>query len=315
MRIGIIGYDNCFMSTVTGLYEFFQLANSLQESGEEIIPTLVTVSDNACSFSGFQLKSDCSIESDTDFDWIVLPAQAGADNEMSHELVSFLKEQNKKGVKIGTVCAGVRWLAETGLLNGRTATSHWNIADSLREQFPLVNWQTQKMLVHEGDFVTAGGVMAWQELALFIIGKEVSMELASLVSKVMLIDSHRVTQSPYEFIEFPISKSDVVIADSQRWMHENYGGPVTIDLLADLVFLSKRTYARRFKKATNYTPITYLQELRIQECKHLLESCSLSFEEITGVVGYQDVNTFRSLFIKRTGISPKQYRIKFSLLL
>lgn len=115
-------------------------------------------------------------------------------------------------------------------------------------------------------------------------------------------------------MEFPITQNDNAIAESQRWLHDNFSSSVTLDELADQVFLQKRTFAQRFRKATNYTPITYVQELRLQESKRLLETTALTFEEITDCVGYRDVNSFRALFLKRTGITPKGYREKFSVL-
>ncbi len=319
MKIGIVGYDQLFMATVSGLYEFFQYANilrgSVDASIEEITPCIVATSQQPLSFSGFTVNAEYSIDDDLDLDWIILPAHVGGVDYSIEDLPQFLQAQHNKGVKIASVCAGAQWLAESKLLDGKRATTHWKIVETVRERYPNVNWDPQQMLIDEGDIVTTGGVMAWQELALFIIGKEISMELASTVSKMMLIDTHRVVQSPYEFVEFSISKSDTLIAESQKWLHENFSSSITVDLLADKLFLSKRTYVRRFKKATNYTPISYLQELRLQECKRLLESKSISFEEITHLVGYKDVNSFRTLFLKRTGISPKVYREKFSLII
>lgn len=306
------------MATLSGLYEFFSFANMLREKIAEPLPEItaavVSSAKELRSFTGFPIPVDAQFSDGVLYDWILLPAHTGDISDHQPELTAFLTAQHEKGAKIGSVCAGAQWLADTGLLNGRRATTHWNRIELFREKYPQIEWQAKQIIVDEGSLVTAGGIMAWQELALFIIGREISMELASLISKTMLIDSHRTMQSPYEFVEFPITQNDSVIAESQRWLHDNFNRTVTLDNLSERSFLQKRTYVRRFRKATNFTPIAYVQELRLKECKRLLEATPLSFEEITDCVGYKDTNSFRSLFIKRTGITPKQYREKFSLL-
>lgn len=200
MRIGIVGYNHAFMATLSGLVEFFSFAERLREKIQEplpeIKPIIVGSSQKTTSFSGFSIPIEVTFEEEHSFDWLLLPAHVGGMDFDQPELVAYLKRQHDRGTKIGTVCAGAQWLADTGLLNQKKATTHWNRIDLFCEKYPEVEWLPKQIIVDEGSLVTAGGIMAWQELALFIIGKELSMELASLTSKIMLIDSHRTMQSP-----------------------------------------------------------------------------------------------------------------------
>lgn len=224
----------------------------------------------------------------------------------------WLARQGRKGACLCSVCAGAFLLAQTGLLKGRKATTHWNLADSFATRFPDILLKRERMLIDEGDCITAGGVSAYMDLSLYLTARFGSPELAASLSKLLLIDPSRHLQSPYRTCSFIKNHGDTAILAVQKWLEENYAKPTTIHELADKAGLGERTFMRRFKKATGDTPLEYLQQLRIEGARKLLETTSETVEGITFKSGYEDISSFRKLFKNQTGLSPSAYRQKFS---
>ncbi len=155
------------------------------------------------------------------------------------------------------VCAGVFPVAETGLLDKRKATTHWNLADDFQNRYPDVFLKKEKMIVDEGDIVTAGGVTAYMDLSLYLIARFGSSDLASSVSKTLLIDPSRKSQTPYTAFSFNTAHGDGDILKTQEWMEKNISNSLSVASLAEKAGLGERTFARRFKKATGDTPLEY----------------------------------------------------------
>jgi len=217
-----------------------------------------------------------------------------------------------KTLQAAAVCAGAFLLAQTGLLKGRKATTHWNLADSFAKRFPDIVLKREKMLIDEDDYITAGGVTAYMDLSLYLTARFGSPELAASLSKLLLIDPSRHLQSPYQTCSFIKNHGNTAILAVQKWLEGNYTKPIIIHDLADKVGLGKRTFMRKFKKATGDTPLEYLQHLRIEGARKLLETTSETVEGITFKSGYEDISSFRKLFKNQTGLSPSAYRKKFS---
>ncbi len=229
------------------------------------------------------------------------------------KLIEWLHEQNKKGVIICAVCAGVFLVAEAGLLDKKKATTHWQLADDFKTRYPNVYLKKEKMIVDEGDVITAGGVTSYMDLSIYLAGRFGSFELASSVSKLLLIDPSRRLQTPYTIFNFNNAHGDGNILKAQQWMESKITTPMSISDLAKKASLGERTFARRFKKATGDTPLEYLQHLRIGKARTFLETTEESIDSITYAIGYEDVSSFRRLFKKITGLSPSSYRKRFSL--
>ena len=170
------------------------------------------------------------------------------------------------------------------------------------------------MLIDEGDCITAGGVSAYMDLSLYLTARFGSAELAASLSKLLLIDPSRHVQSPYQTCNFIKNHGDTQILQVQEWLAGNYDQSIAIHNLASRVGLGERTFMRKFKKATGDTPLEYLQQLRIEMARKLLETTLETIEGITLKSGYEDISSFRKLFKKHTGLSPSAYRKRFSFL-
>jgi len=215
------------------------------------------------------------------------------------------------GVRIAGVCSGVALLAKAGLLDGRRATTHWGVAKYYMERFPAVDWQPEYLVTDAGNLCCGGGVNAAADLALYLVEKYCGREVASQSARAMLIEMPRTWQVAFAHISPRTMHADAPILDAQDWLHKHYTGEISIERLAEMVGMSPRNFARRFKEATGRTPLNYLHTLRVETAKRLLENGRLSVQEIMLEAGYEDGIFFRKLFRRHTGVSPTQYRARF----
>jgi transcriptional regulator GlxA family with amidase domain len=313
----------CLSSAICGSVDAFSIANIMwqfmgQDKESPLFKTTMTSVDGKIVMTngGISLQPDCSIEDQKDMDIIVIPAffpPFDLESERVETICNWLREQHAKGVSIASTCTGTFLLAKSGLLNGKIATTNWQFASKFKRMFPEVYLRVDRILTEDNGIYCTGAATAFMDICLYFIKKFGSEELARLCSKALLIAPDRQSQSPYIVYDFWKSHTDQAILKSQNWMETHYAGQVTIDQIADSAGISPRHFIRRFKKATGEPPIAYLQLLRIENAKRKLEISKDSVNEITWQVGYEDINSFRRLFRKHTGLSPKEYRNKFSL--
>jgi len=321
-NIAILALENCMKSSVIGPLDILCVASLEWQRllSDETPPlfNLVVVTDDGLPvtcFNGIEIHPDQKKDDCIHLDVIFIPVIWGDLEPIlsNKNLIAWLRRQNKKGVCICAVCGGVFVAAETGFLAGRRATTHWALAADFKNRYPDVILKQEKMLMDEGDFITAGGVTAYMDLSLYLAGRYGSQELALLLSKQLLIDPLRKSQTPYTSFSFNKAHADANILKIQSWMEKNSSENMTIVSLADKAGLTQRTFARRFKKATGDTPIEYLQHLRIGKARTLLETTGDPIDHIIWQTGYDDISSFRRLFKKITGLTPTAYRKKFSV--
>lgn len=321
VQIAILALENCMQSSVTGPMDILSVATfenkRILPDEPELLFNQMIITNNGqpvTSFNGTKIAPDMGKNACDNLDIIFVPVVYGDLEPMlsNRELIEWLHDQNKKGVFICAVCAGVFLAAETGLLDHKKATTHWHLADDFQNRYPSVILKKEKIIVDEGDIITAGGATAYMDLSLYLIGRFGSSELASSVSKLLLIDPSRRLQTPYKLFDFNRVHNDKHILKAQLWMEKNFAAPLTITRIADKAGLGERTFARRFKKATGDTPLEYLQRFRIGNARTRLEATNDPIDTITYAAGYEDVSSFRRLFKKTTGLSPTAYRKRFS---
>jgi len=220
----------------------------------------------------------------------------------------------EKNVVIAAMCTGVFLLAETGLLDGRIATTNWQFIDVFRKNYPRVKLKPQLILTEDNGLICSAATTAFYYLCLSVIEKYGSRELISKCSKSLLLDQNKPLQSPYIIFHNRKNHQDDQVREAQNIMERNYSENVKIDTIAENVGISPRHFKRRFRAATGHSPLNYLQQLRIEIAKNNLEMTQDTIDSITYQVGYEDSNSFRKLFKRHTGLSPKQYRDKFQIL-
>lgn len=320
-RLGIVLFDNCTATMVTGVMDILSLSNTLLKgSGGKPLFTIDTISLSGkpvCSYSQFPIHASKSIRSRYRYDLLYIPGFIGDTEAIikgNRALIKWIGLQATKNKSIvSAACNGNFLLAETGLLANKKATTHWNLVQEFRAKYKYTELQPEKIIVDDGNTISAAGVTACFNLALHIIQRFGSIELSLSCAKIFLVDSGRRIQSPYQMYQSPKNHGDLDITRLQNWIESNYKENTTLDTLCGIGNIAKKTLLRRFKKATGETPLVYLQKIRIENAKRLLESKNLSFSEVTWEVGYNDVSSFHKTFKAETGLTPIEYRTKFSL--
>jgi transcriptional regulator GlxA family with amidase domain len=227
------------------------------------------------------------------------------------DLVDWISARYRDGACIYSACSGALLLAETGLLDGRDATSHWGYGDLFKRRYPQIRFRPEPNLCFAdpgGRIVTAGGTTSWHDLALHIISRHVSPGEAMRIAKVYLLKWHDEGQLPYEPLVRQQPHSDAAVRACEGWLKEHFREPGAVARVVAYARMPERTLKRRFKLATGLALMDYLQNLRVEEAKRLLESSDRAVDEISYETGYEDASFFRRLFKRRTGVAPAQYR-------
>lgn len=231
--------------------------------------------------------------------------------------IEWLKQRHNEGAIIATACSGSMLLAEAGMLDGLDATTHWAWCDALRRRHPSVKVHEQRALVITGEsqrLVMAGGGTSWMDLALYLIGRTVDVEVAMQVARLNLIDWHHIGQQPFARLARTRQVDDAVIARCQTWIAEHYHEANPVTAMVRLAGLAERTFKRRFQLATGMSPLEYVHTLRLEEAKHLLEVSDLPVEAVAEEVGYEDAGFFSRLFRRQVSLTPAHYRRRFAAL-
>jgi transcriptional regulator GlxA family with amidase domain len=228
-------------------------------------------------------------------------------------LYPLLREMRARGTLIAANCSSVFILAESQLLDGGAATTSWMLARAFRERFPQVQLRLDRILV-EGDRLSCSGVTtAYWHQALRIVEKLAGADIAADVARLLLVDINRSSQAPYMALSLQdyLQHDDQLVMRAQEWIREHLQQAFSLKVLSAHVATSERTLIRRFNHVLGMTPTDYLQMLRVDFCKRLLENSSLAMDEVCERVGYGDASSFRRLFKRATGLSPRSYRAQF----
>jgi transcriptional regulator GlxA family with amidase domain len=227
------------------------------------------------------------------------------------QLTPWLVNAHSNGAMITSVCSGALLLAAAGLLNGLDATSHWGFCDVISRQFPEIKIRRERILIPAGEghrIVTAGGASAWGDLLLYLIGRLAGQEEARRLAKVYLLQPHNEGQLHYASLVAGAQHEDGLVAEAQIWAADNYALATPVAAMAKRCGLKERSLLRRFRKATGQTPVDYIQTLRIEEAKQMLETTDLPIEDIAAEVGYTETSSFRNAFRRYVGMSASLYR-------
>jgi transcriptional regulator GlxA family with amidase domain len=244
---------------------------------------------------------------------LVLPPSLHAERSRSHapDLLAWIRARHGEGTLVCSVCAGAFLLAETGLLEGRPATTHWGLGEDFAARFPGVHLDTDRLVIDDGDLLTAGGLMAWVDLGLRLVHRFLGTATLLATSRHFLVDPGGREQRFYAPFAPVLTHGDAAILRVQHWLQERGGRDVAVPEMAARAHLSERTFLRRFQAATGLTPTDYLQHLRVGRARDRLERTDRSVEAIAWEVGYRDAGAFRKVFQRILGLTPGDYRRRF----
>jgi len=322
VNITFIVDTGCIFSGISGLIDSFNIANiwHATNTGEWLEPLFTTrilsQDGKAVKVSGgFQIIPEGGFQDFEQTDVVVVPpylpnADLLAANATS--LLDWIIARYEQGTTIASVCTGSFVLAETGLLDGKLATTHWFYAKLFKRRYPKVVLDSDKVLTQDKGLICSGSVSAFYYLGLHLIESFASSLLATQCSKSLLVDPSKASQASYAVFNGHKDHGDKDILRAQKLMESNYADAIKMEDLARQVGISPRHFIRRFKKVTNETPLSYLQQIRIERAKDYLENTSETVNEITQVIGYENSSSFRKLFKEATSLSPSEYRSRFT---
>ena len=228
------------------------------------------------------------------------------------EAIPHFKRLYKDGTSLASLCIGAFLLAETGLLDGKKCSTHWAYINEFREKYPDVEIEDGSIITEHETIYSSGGANSLWNLLLYLIEKYSDRETAVMISKYFALDIGRESQSQFAIFRGQRNHDDAAVKTVQDYIESHYEDKLTIETLAALINMGRRTFERRFKLATNNTPVEYIQRVRIEAAKLSFEASRKNVSEIMYNVGYTDSKAFRDIFKKITGLTPIEYRNKFA---
>ena len=300
------------------LYMFKAVNQFLQSSGKAPLfkVELVGLSKEIkLDNSLFSVHTDKLLKDVKKTDLIFIPALSGDMKtalELNRGLVPWIVEQYQNGAEIASLCVGAFLLASTGLLNGKKCSTHWNQANEFRTMFPEVELVDGSIITEEQGIYSSGGANSYWNLLLYLVEKYTDRDTAILASKFFAIDIDRDSQSSFMMFQGQKEHDDADIIKTQEFIETSYHDKITVDQLASMVAVGRRSFERRFKKATNNTVVEYIQRVKIEAAKRRFESSYKNINEVMFDVGYTDTKAFRTIFKKITGLTPIEYRNKYN---
>lgn len=310
------GYAN--MSSIYGSYEILKRADAYwQKAGNRFILDI--------QIAGFEPELQLNnglftihpadIRGIKSTDLIIIPSIAYNYETViveNKDLIHWITEQYKNGAEIASICTGAFLLAATGLIDGKTCSTHWNAASDFTRMFPNIILNVDKLINVERGIYTNGGAYSFLNMILFLIEKYFDRDTAILCSKVFEIDIERTSQSPFLIFQAQKNHGDDLICQAQTYIEENMSEKISFEELASKLATSRRNFDRRFIKATGNTPVEYMQRVKVEAAKRALEKGRKNIFEVMDEVGYSDDKAFREVFKKITGLSPLDYKAKYN---
>lgn len=307
------------LSSIVGCYKVFTRVNDyLVNNGRKPAFSIQLVSNSKTIqvHEGlFSVHPNATLKQVQKTDLIIVPAIKGdypTAIKANKDLYPWITAHYKKGAEVASICTGAFLLASTGLLNGRSCSTHWIAADRFTAMFPDVKLVTEKVITDEHGIYTNGGAFSFLHLLLYLIEKYCGRETAIFCSKVFEIDIDRDTQAPFTIFSGLKDHQDVEIKKAQLFIEKHVGEKISMEELAGRFAIGRRNFDRRFIKATSNTPVEYMQKVKIEAAKRKLENSRESVDEIMYSVSYSDHKAFRTVFKKVTGLSPLEYRNKYN---
>ncbi|POT99655.1 AraC family transcriptional regulator [Escherichia sp. ESNIH1] len=312
--IGLVLYPGVQQAAVLGLSDLFSVANSIaaeyqqhtvlqvthwQSPGQDRdpIPTGDVSANPSCALSALILPPALSTP--------VVP-------ERGDRLTQWLRDRHAQGVVLGSICAGAFLLAATGLMTGRRMTTHWKYAELLQQHFPDIAVDADRLVIDDGDVISAGGLMSWTDLGLRLVDRLLGPTIMIHTARMLLVDPPGREQRYYSVFSPRLNHGDAAILKVQHWLQATQAKEISLSALALQANLEARTFLRRFQKATGMTSTDYCQRLRVGRARELLQFGNAPVDSVAWEVGYNDAGAFRKVFTRIVGLTPGEYRRRFN---
>ena len=322
-NVTVILFDDGYASTALMPIEIFHSAGALWRELQGECPEprfkVTTASLDGkpvkSPYAGLHLTPEGGIDDIERTDIVIVPTSGLALDEKlleNSKLLPWLQHHYARGAYIAGVCMGAAYLAEAGLLDGRRATTHWAAASDLTKRFPKVDWHSDMLVTEDARLLCSGGLTAAADVSLYLVEKLCGHDVAVQTAKALLLSMPRASQSGYAMLPLSPPHNDDAIRGAEMTLQSRFIEDIGVENLAEGAAMSPRTFLRRFKAATGRLPGAYLQAVRVEMAKAMLERDRASVQSVANAVGYEDVSFFRSIFKRETGMTPAEYRTHFA---
>ena len=317
-KVSVYVPENAAIEAVTPPYRLFKTANDFLKAFDKkpLFDTEYIGLKNyiATNDGEYSIKTDRLIKDIEKTDLIIIPAIYGDVNKAikaNEKAIPWIEKMYCQGSEVASLCIGAFLLGETGLINGKKCSTHWAYYNQFRDMYPEVKIVDGTVITDEGKIYSSGGANSIWNLLLYLLEKYTDRNTAILAAKYFAIDIDRYSQGAFTIFTGQKDHNDKEILQTQNYIEKSYQDKLTINSLADKVDISQRSFERRFKQATNNTPVEYIQRVRIEAAKRSFEASRKNVSEVMFDVGYTDTKAFRDVFKKITGITPIEYRNKY----
>jgi len=307
------------LSCIEGSLKAFTTANEfLAMRGREPMfkVQLVGSSMEGRVYDGFfRVTPDATTNVIQKSDLVIIPAVNGNMDEVirvNKTLVDWVRAQHGKGAEVASLCVGAFILAATGLVDGKKCSTHWFAQNDFKKMFPMVNLVGDRIITDDQGIYSSGGANSFWNLLIYLVEKYTDREIAVMLAKYYQIEIDRFNQSAFTMFHGQKSHDDEPIRKAQEFIESNFQDKLSVEQLADLFALGRRSLERRFKKATNNTVVEYIQRVKIEAAKKSFETTRKNVSEVMYDVGYTDTKAFRTTFKKIAGLSPVEYRNRYN---
>lgn len=311
--IGLVLYPGVQQAAVLGLSDLFSVANTIAAEYQQHTILQVThwqspapERDPTCT--GGSVHSSCALSA------LILPPTLSTPviPDRRDRLIQWLRDRHAQGVVLGSVCASAFLLAATGLMAGRRMTTHWKYGELLQQHFPDIDVDADRLVIDDGDVISAGGLMSWTDLGLRLVDRLLGPTVMIHTARTLLVDPPGREQRYYSVFSPRLNHGDAAILKVQHWLQSTQAKDVSLSTLVVQASLEERTFLRRFQKATGMTSTEYCQRLRVGRARELLQFSNKPVESVAWEVGYNDSGAFRKVFTHIVGLTPGEYRRRFS---
>ena len=319
MLVTVFAPENGVIEAVTPPYRTFKAANDILTAfGKkpvfkvEYVGLTKFVSANEGEYT---IRTDRLLKDVSKTDLLIIPPVYGdtaQGTKTNAKAIPYIQKLYKNGCSVASLCLGAFLLAETGLLNGKKCSTHWAYLEEFSERYPEIKVVDGAIITEVGNIYSSGGASSLWNLILYLVEKFSDRETAVLISKNFALDIDRSSQAVFAVFKGQKNHPDKEIIKVQDHIEKNYMEKMNLDDLAAIVNTSRRTFERRFSLATNNTPFEYIQRVRMEAAKRSFEASRKNVTEVMFDVGYTDTKAFRGIFKKVTGLTPIEYRNKYT---
>jgi transcriptional regulator GlxA family with amidase domain len=312
-EIGLLIYPDCQLSAIYGLTDLFRIAGEWVDGDA---PRKVRITHWRTEDHG---EPVCVWDSDPGkphrLDYIVAPPSIAMPEKMQSmpQEAAWLRARHKAGSRVCSVCAGAFVLAESGLLHGRRVTTHWAFAKQLAERYRDIEVAARNLVLDDGDVISAGGILAWTDLGLTLVERLFGRSTMLSTARFLVIQPPRSNQLPFTAFIPDFDHGDEAILRVQHHIHADVTASLNLGELAERAHLGKRTFLRRFAKATSLNPTEYIQQARVAKARGIVELSNRPLDQIAWEVGYKDPSAFSKIFQRISGVSVSEYRRQFGI--